>query len=173
MSNELGRRTARGVVALAALGTLAAAQAPADPVAFASESEVRTQVATMEREMKPGQNFAWRALVRGGDAVAAIEIWKAPGRPAIHPDDAEYARVVAGSGTLVSGGRLIDPSGTQPGLIEGSRIEGGTTRRLRPGDLFMIPAGVPHWFGVDGRLVLLGTKLRQPAAGPDGKRAPN
>lgn len=172
MSNGLGRRTVRGIAACAALGTLAAAQAPADPVGFATDADVQAQARAMEREMKPGQSFAWRALVRGGDAVAAIEIWKTPGRPAVHPDEAEYARVVAGSGTLVSGGRLIDASGTQPGLIEGSRIEGGTTRQLRSGDQFMIPAGVPHWFGVDGRLVLLGTKLRQPAAKPNGNRDP-
>ncbi|MEN2790396.1 hypothetical protein ABC974_12225 [Sphingomonas oligophenolica] len=47
-------------------------------------------------------------------------------------------------------------------MIEGSRIEGGTTRSLHPGDVFPVPAGTPHWFGITGeRLVLLGTKIAQ------------
>ncbi len=65
------------------------------------------------------------------------------GAPAIHPAEAEYAIVVAGAGTLVSGGTMADPETTNPKLVQGSRIEGGTTRRLGPGDIFMIPAGVP------------------------------
>jgi mannose-6-phosphate isomerase-like protein (cupin superfamily) len=114
--------------------------------------------------MKPGQGFLWRPLVRGGDAVAALEYWTKPGKPAVHPDQAEYVVVVAGEGSMISGGRLVDPATTNPTLIEGSRIDGGVTRRLRPGDVFLVPAGTPHWFGIDGdRLVLLGTKIAQPA----------
>jgi mannose-6-phosphate isomerase-like protein (cupin superfamily) len=80
----------------------------------------------------------------------------------VHPDQAEYVFVVTGEGTMVSGGRLVDPVTTNPTLIEGSRIEGGTTRSLHPGDVFLVPAGVPHWFGITGgRLVLLGTKIAQ------------
>ncbi len=143
-------------------GPLSAQQA--DPTGFASAAEVKATVAAMEREMKPGQGFAWRPLVRGGTATAALEIWKKPGRPAVHPAEAEYAIVIEGAGTLVSGGTLVEPAVTNPGLTEGSRIEGGTTRQLRPGDVMLIPAGVPHWFGIaGGRLVLLGTKLPQAA----------
>jgi len=159
-------RTVLGVGAVAMLACSPMAWAAADPTSFASAAEVKAQIATLDRGMKPGQGFAWAPLVRGGTAVAAIEIWKKPGRPAVHPDEAEYATVLAGSGTLVSGGTMADASTTRPGLVEGSRIDGGTTRTLRPGDTFLIPAGAPHWFGITGdRLVLLGTKLPQPAAG--------
>jgi mannose-6-phosphate isomerase-like protein (cupin superfamily) len=134
--------------------------ASADPTAFASTADITTQVAAMERDMKPDQGFAWKPLLRDGETVAAIEIWKKPGRPAVHPEQAEYATVIAGSGTLISGGTLDAPSVVQPGLTEGSRIVDGTTRTLKPGDVVLIPAGVPHWFGITGkRLVLLGTKL--------------
>ena len=166
-------RIVRGLtLALAMLAVPAAAQ-PADPTAFAGAADVHAQVADMEKAMKPDHGFSWRPLVRNGESVAALEICKKPGHPAGHPTEAEYAIVIAGQGTLVAGDSLVEPSVTSMGLTEGSRIEGGTTRRLRPGDLFMIPAGTPHWFGVNGRLVLLGTKLRQPAARRDGKREPN
>lgn len=158
----------RMLLALAPLLLLAGAPSSAqvsaagDPTAFASAADVTATIAAMTRDMKPGQHFAWRPLLRDGRTVAAIEIWTAPGRPAVHPTDGEYTIVIDGAGTLVSGGRLIDPSVTHPDLIEGDRIDGGTRRAIRPGDAMLIPAGTPHWFGVDGgRLVLLGIKLPQ------------
>jgi len=152
----------RLLLAALLLPAAASAQTAGDATGFASATDVQTQVETMRRDMKPGQGFLWRPLVRGGDAVAALEYWTKPGKPAVHPDQAEYVMVVAGEGTMVSGGNLADPAATNPTLIEGSRIEGGTTRALHPGDVFLIPAGTPHWFGITGdRLVLLGTKIAQ------------
>ena len=153
------------ILLLAALlvPSTAFAQATGDPTGFASAADVKAQVESMRRAMKPGQGFMWKQLVRGSDAVAALEYWKKPGKPAVHPDQAEYVIVIAGNGTMVSGGRLVDPVTSNPTLVEGSRIEGGTTRPLHPGDVFLIPAGTPHWFGISGdRLVLLGTKIAQP-----------
>ena len=68
--------------------------------------------------------------------------------------------MLEGSGTLISGGTMADAEVKRPNLTEGSRIEGGETRPLGPGDVILIPAGAPHWFGITGeRLVLLGIKL--------------
>jgi len=150
-----------GLIAAIALASGASAQTlPADPTGFAAAADVSAQVAAMARAMTPGQGFAWQPLLSSGATVAALEIWRKPGRPAVHPDQAEYATVIAGEGTLVSGGTLEQPVTVKPDLIEGSRIVGGTTRSLAPGDVILIPAGVPHWFGITGdQLVLLGTKL--------------
>jgi len=132
----------------------------AGPSGFASSADVQDQVSEMLAAMKADQGFMWRPLVRDGATVAAIEIWKKPGRPAVHPAEAEYAIVLEGSGTLVWGGTLADSKAKNANLIEGSQIEGGATRTLGPGDVILIPAGVPHWFGITGeRLVLLGIKL--------------
>ncbi|VXC99613.1 Cupin [Sphingomonas sp. 8AM] len=131
---------------------------------FASSAAVRKQAAALLAEMKPDQGFAWRPLLKEGSHVAAIEVWKKPGRPAVHPAEAEYAIVLEGAGTLLSGGTLVTPVTRKEGLVEGDRIEGGTSRSLRTGDVLLVPAGVPHWFGITGdRLVLLGIKL------PSGK----
>lgn len=138
----------------------ALAQTATDPTAVADSPAVRAQLRTMLAEMKPDQGFAWKPLVRDGSNVAAIEVWKKPGKPAVHPDQAEYAIVLEGAGTLVSGGTMPDREVRNATLVEGSRIEGGTTRALAPGDVILVPAGVPHWFGITGeRLVLLGIKL--------------
>ena len=162
------------VAALVAVAPVAHAQAPAAPDAgsTASRTQIDAAVAEMAAAMKPGQGFAYRPLVQADGSVAALEYWKAPGRPAVHPDEAEYAVVIAGAGTLVSGGTLEEAVVVNGGLTEGSRIRNGTTRPLRPGDVLMIPAGMPHWFGIDGgKLVLLGLKLRGPAPGAGAETA--
>ncbi len=153
------------LAAAAPLADLAAQSAPAarpspTQAEVASGKDVRGEIAAMLAEMKSDQGFMWRPLVRDGSRTVAIEIWKKPGRPAVHPAEAEYAVVLEGAGTLVAGGTLVAPVTRREGLIEGTQINGGTTRTLGPGDVLLIPAGVPHWFGVTGdRLVLLGTKM--------------
>jgi mannose-6-phosphate isomerase-like protein (cupin superfamily) len=152
-----GLKAAALALSMASVPTMAQT---ADPTSFATGPDVTAQVAAMAKAMKPGQGFAWQPLVRDGRTVAALEYWKAPGRPAVHPAEAEYAIVIAGKGTLLSGGTLVAPRPVKPELTEGDRIVGGTTRSLAPGDVLLIPAGVPHWFGITGdRLVLLGMKL--------------
>lgn len=149
-----------GLALLLASASAGAQEPVADPTGFAASAEVRAQVVAMARAMKPGQGFAWQPLLRDGKNVAALEYWKKPGRPAIHPDQAEYAIVIEGRGTLISGGTMADAAASKPDLVEGSRIVGGKTRSLAPGDVMLIPAGVPHYFGITGdRLVLLGIKL--------------
>ncbi|WP_375271073.1 cupin domain-containing protein [Sphingomonas sp.] len=140
---------------LLAAGPAIAQTAPAQ---MASAAEIRAKVAAMAARMGKS-SFAYEPLVSDGRTVAALEYWKAPGKPAVHPDEAEYAIVIEGAGTLVSGGTMADAKETRSGLVEGSRIDGGTTRRLATGDVILVPAGVPHWFGIDGKLVLLGMKL--------------
>lgn len=157
-------RKAAVIVALALVATAGHAAAP-DPTSFAASAEVRTRVAAMEHAMKPGQGFAYVPLVQADGSVAALEYWKAAGKPAVHPEQAEYATVIEGAGALLSGGTLVAPQRRNDGLVEGDRIENGTLRPLAPGDVFLVPAGVPHWFRVDGHLVLLGIKIKaEPAA---------
>ena len=146
--------------AAAALLTLALPAAAQAPVGFAPSAEIREKVAAMAQAMKPDQGFMAAPVVSDGKTVAALEYWRKPGRPAVHPDEAEYAIVIEGAGTLIMGGTLVAPEVRRPGLTEGSRIEGGTTHKLVAGDVMLIPAGAPHWFGIEGtHLVLLGVKL--------------
>jgi len=145
-----------GLVAAAS----AHAQDAADPTGLASAQDIKTQVGAMFAAMTPGQTFMWRPLLKDGPRTVALEIWKAPGRPAVHLAEAEYFTVVQGTGTLVSGGHLTGPRTVKPGQMDGDAIEGGTTRTLAVGDVVLVPAGVPHWFGISGApLVLLGTKI--------------
>jgi mannose-6-phosphate isomerase-like protein (cupin superfamily) len=68
----------------------------------------------------------------------------------------EVYYMLEGAGTLVTGGKLVDterlPADSRivteinGPSIRGSRIEGGTSRRIAKGDVVIIPGGTPHWW---------------------------
>lgn len=60
----------------------------------------------------------------------------------------EVYYMLEGAATLVTGGTLVEqrrdpPTGTN---VRGSRIEGGVSRRIVPGDVVIIPGRTPHWW---------------------------
>ncbi len=68
------------------------------------------------------------------------------GQAEVHTRDADLIYVLDGSVTFVTGGTVVDPKMIAPDEIRGARIEGGTARTLRKGDVIVVPAGTPHWF---------------------------
>ncbi len=68
----------------------------------------------------------------------------------------EIYYMLEGAGTLVTGGTLIEPERVPRDnpivkevagpSITGSRVEGGTSRRIAKGDMVIIPGGTPHWW---------------------------
>jgi mannose-6-phosphate isomerase-like protein (cupin superfamily) len=64
----------------------------------------------------------------------------------------EVYYMVEGTGTLVTGGTIVDERSTGNSPLTGrpnfagSGIEGGVTRRVGPGDIVIIPGNSPHWW---------------------------
>ena len=63
----------------------------------------------------------------------------------------EVYQMMEGTGTLVTGGTIVDAKRTQAAAIghssvRGPRIEGGVSRRVVKGDIIIIPGGTPHWW---------------------------
>lgn len=52
--------------------------------------------------------------------------------------------VQSGECTLVTGGKLVAPKTTAPGEMRGTKVEGGTSRKIAAGDVVHIPANIPH-----------------------------
>jgi mannose-6-phosphate isomerase-like protein (cupin superfamily) len=94
-----------------------------------------------------------RAVDVGGYRVGIYGVF----RPKTMPGDAiahetrttEIYYVLKGSGTLVTGGTIVDlkppPAGRNSGP-RGDRIEGGVSRRVSEGDIIVIPGRTPHWW---------------------------
>ena len=64
----------------------------------------------------------------------------------IHEYDTDIVYVLNGSATLVTGGTPVGTTTTAPHELRAPTVNGGETRNLVPGDVVIIPNGVPHWF---------------------------
>jgi glc operon protein GlcG len=121
-------------LALVALSRGAAAQAEDAGVTTIGHGEVSAAFA----KGKP--------LIEVGDYKIHASRRDGPGIAEIHTRDTDIAYVIQGSATLVTGGTAVDLKSTAPEELRGTTIAGGETRKLVPGDVVVIPNGVPHWF---------------------------
>ena len=100
-----------------------------------------------------------RVVDAGGYNVAVGAIHRPetpPGVAAVHFKVTEIYHVTDGAATLVTGGTMVDAKTRPPDAISvkledgpgasGTAIQGGVSRRIKAGDVVVIPAGVPHWF---------------------------
>jgi uncharacterized protein GlcG (DUF336 family)/mannose-6-phosphate isomerase-like protein (cupin superfamily) len=70
----------------------------------------------------------------------------APGEVEYHERVVDVMRIVKGGATILTGGTLVDARVVGPGEMRASAVSNATTRRLFPGDVLAVPAGVPHQF---------------------------
>ena len=128
---------------------------------------------------EPGRQIPGRPL--GRDSVLAMVLLRrdSSSRPEVHEQVADVFVIQAGRGVVVSGGRVEGAQLMEPGEWNGGRIlpdtatSGGRSLMRRPavpGDVVVIPAGVPHQMEVaPGEFVTyLVLKLRR--AGPGSTR---
>ena len=83
-------------------------------------------------------------LVEGGSFNVNIRHLQDPEAARTHPRTTEVYVVREGSGTLVTGGQIVDEDGQPVDDQRRAVIRGGTERVISAGDLVFIPAGVPH-----------------------------
>jgi len=144
------------------LAAAANAQTPPDPTGVANSTEVKAVIAQMAHDIKPSEEMLYHPLLSQAPYTVAIEYWVKPKQAAAHLKEAELVYVLEGSGTLVSGGTLAHAHHWYD-ETNGGDIIGGTTRPLKPGDVVLVPEGVPHWFGIDGgKLVMLTLHMPRP-----------
>ena len=63
----------------------------------------------------------------------------------VHLDEIYY--IVAGEGTMVTGGEFVDKQTSNSSLLgpmERGEIRGGVLQKVKPGDIAIIPKGMPH-----------------------------
>ncbi|BFU95637.1 MAG: hypothetical protein NTNFB02_23590 [Nitrospira sp.] len=64
----------------------------------------------------------------------------------IHEQDTDIVYVLKGSAQLITGGTPVGTKTIAPHEFRAPTVNGGETRQLVPGDVIIIPNGVPHWF---------------------------
>jgi mannose-6-phosphate isomerase-like protein (cupin superfamily) len=130
----------------------------ADPEGFAmykgSEIQSRAKAAKLD-ENKAGLdragnwgNHGFLLVHRAGDGAAEV-----------HDTQVDMITVVSGEGTLVVGGTMVDPKTTAPNEVRAKSITGGVRKPMAPGDVFHIPAKMPHQMLVPKDLVIQVVKV--------------
>jgi uncharacterized protein GlcG (DUF336 family)/mannose-6-phosphate isomerase-like protein (cupin superfamily) len=82
-----------------------------------------------------GRNYMVHASRRDGTGMVEV-----------HTKDTDILYVLKGNATVVTGGTMVDGKPIAADEVRGREIAGGETRQLAPGDVMIIPNGVPHWF---------------------------
>ena len=146
------------VAVIALVPSYAAAQTPPPAVAITA-ADVKAFIDNLPKDRV--SDLPIRVADVGGYKVGVYGVFRprsVPGDAILHDTSVtEIYYMLEGAGTLVTGGQLVDersaglsPNTRRPNL-RGSRIEGGTSRRVVPGDIIIIPGKVPHWWSsLDG-----------------------
>ena len=122
------------LVSALAIGTMAGAQSSDSSVVHVDPEKVAA------------------ALAKGGTLVTRPDLLvqgshrEAAGQVEVHDKETDVLYIIDGEATFAYGGRMVGGKVTRPGQWLGSDIAGGETHRLVKGDVFVVPAGVPHWF---------------------------
>jgi mannose-6-phosphate isomerase-like protein (cupin superfamily) len=153
-----------GMSAIGVAVTLAA-QAPA--VTYRSHSEIASVL--REKGKATPAPVMVSAPVSAGDHYQINVVHRTTPQGAIaHQVGSEIHSIMDGSGTLVTGGTLVRPSGG--GAQAPGRIEGGVRQHVQKGDVVLVPPQTPHWYEqMDGTITYLeirfdvGAPVNQPA----------
>ena len=133
----------------ASVALTAAAQQPPRPATDVTSAEIAAFIDKLPKDAI--SDLPIKVVDVGGYRVGVYGVF----RPKAVKQDAvlhevsttEVYQMVEGTGTLVTGGRLVDerrdPKST---TVRGSRIDGGVSRRVVKGDVIIIPGRTPHWW---------------------------
>jgi len=131
-----------GANALKAMPTGAAGMQSSMPVTYIESKKVTEAfakgavlVGEDERMMHANRNYMVHASHREAAGVAEV-----------HELDTDIIYVLKGTATFVTGGTAVDTKSIAPHEIRGTTIKDGETRQIIPGDVIIVPNGVPHWF---------------------------
>ena len=77
-----------------------------------------------------------------------------------HPGNTELHYIIEGSGTVVTGGKIVRTPGAPAGS---ATIEGGETHKVTKGDVIIVPAGSAHMYSeVNGEITYLEVRFVAP-----------
>ena len=145
------------------LDFLTASQAPQAPVpaVFISKEEHEKVLAEQTAKNVVDQPIKATDVPGGKAAVAMLRRTKPEVSALIHDHVTETYYILSGSGTMVTGGSLGTPKPTDltrvnAGMSQSGTRIGGESKKVKPGDIIIIPAGTPHSFSeLDGPISYL------------------
>src|SRR5581483_7094698 len=136
------------LIFLAALPLLAA-----DPDGFAAYKSADIQARAKAAKLDAHKAGLDRVATWGNHGLLVVRR-EGDGEAEVHENQVDVITVLSGEGTLVVGGTAVDAHPTAAGEVRGKSINGGSSHQMAPGDVFHIPAKVPHQMLVPKSLVI-------------------
>jgi mannose-6-phosphate isomerase-like protein (cupin superfamily) len=128
--------------------------APAAPMITAAE------VAALEAKQPSDKNTGGQQMLKLGNYNINMEHRVMGQAAAIHEKEAELFYVIDGSGTIVTGGKLVDEKRTNEANLTGTSIQGGVSKKISKGDWVLVPENVPHQIpNVDHQITVMSLHL--------------
>jgi mannose-6-phosphate isomerase-like protein (cupin superfamily) len=151
------------VLGLASLSIWAQQPAPA-PAPLQGGHVSAAEVAAIAARQPKDRNGNQAFLQLAPYTVTMEHRVNVPQNAAVHEKEAELFYVIDGKGTMVTGGKLVNPTRNGDNLTAAT-VEGGTAKEMAKGDFLLVAEGVPHWFSkIDGEMTLMTLHLpRTPA----------
>jgi len=143
----------------------------------ATNATTATYVTTAEidaalRQMPPTSTTSdkpIKTIDTGAYKVTIVAVRRIPSKTAdsglVHNRVTELYQILTGAGMLETGGALVDGqpvdlTSEAAGPSARGTIQGGESRRIGPGDVVVIPPGVPHRFSeLEGTITYLITRI--------------
>ena len=116
---------------------------PPPPVSNAVQILTTTQLAALADSLPPGASTS-HSLVRWEGLSDMISRRDTSGIHERHEQFTDIFVVQRGRARLLSGGTAEGERSSSPGEWRGGTIRGGTETEIKPGDIVVIPAGIPH-----------------------------
>lgn len=92
------------------------------------------------------KRIAGNTLGSWGSHSASLWCRTQSGEAELHKTKTDLLVIEEGTATLVTGGSIPDAHTTAANEVRGSKIRGGESRKIGPGDIIRIPPGTPHQF---------------------------
>ena len=151
------------LTALAILFALAAADKKPTSASYVTNDDIQATLQRAPEGTVSDQQIRVIDVGKVNVAVGAVyRSQKAPQQAVEHDKTTEIYHVIEGSGTLVTGGTILNPERRGPDhpsiklngpSVNGTSLKDGESRHIGPGDVVVIPAGVGHWFSsIDGTI---------------------
>jgi mannose-6-phosphate isomerase-like protein (cupin superfamily) len=128
------------VIAVAVMSLCAVAQGPA---AVVTRGDLDAKVKEL-RAKAQADGAASVKLETYPNHYTMIAVRTKTGGAEVHARLADFFVVLEGKARLVTGGSLVNPTGTDTDEMRGTAVTGGTEQEVKPGDVIHIPAGLPH-----------------------------
>lgn len=125
----------------------------ADPDGFAmfKAADIKSRLAAAKLDdHKAGAD---RAGTWGNHSLLLVRR-EGDGEVEVHNTQVDVITVISGEGTLLVGGTVVGAHDSAPNEVRGKSLTGGERHAMAPGDVFHIPAKVPHQMLVPKSLLI-------------------